>query len=174
MAAALLLGALDYANDAFLPLYGLHHGLSQAEALTMLTVLLGGYTVAHIPCGWLADRVDRRRLLLAMAAIAAAAYLAVPAAIDTLWFAWLLLFLVGCALSGLWTAAVVLIGQRFAGAELSGAYVAGGILYGLGSLAGPLLTGLLSDSAGLAIVPLALAGFCLIYLPIGLLRDRQA
>ena len=86
----------------------------------------------------------------------------------------LLLFLVGCALSGLWTAAVVLIGQRFAGAELSGAYVAGGILYGLGSLAGPLFTGLLSDWAGLAIVPLALAGFCLIYLPFGLLRDRQA
>ncbi|MGE0118772.1 MAG: MFS transporter [Dongiaceae bacterium] len=174
MAAALLLGALDYANDAFLPLYGLHHGLSQAEALAMLTVLLGGYTVAHIPCGWLADRVDRRRLLLAMAAIAAAAYLAVPAAIDALWLAWLLLFIVGCALSGLWTAAVVLIGQRFAGAELSGAYVAGGILYGLGSLAGPLLAGLFSDLAGLAIAPLVLAGFCLVYLPIGLLRDRRA
>jgi MFS family permease len=173
MAAALLLGALDYANDAFLPLYGLHHGLSQAEALTMLTVLLGGYTIAHIPCGWLADRVDRRRLLLAMTALAAAAYFAVPAAIGTAWLAWLLLFIVGCALSGIWTAAVVLIGQRFAGAELSSAYVAGGILYGIGSLAGPLLTGALADAAGLSIVPLALAAFCLVYLPFGLLRDRK-
>jgi len=174
MVAVLLLGALDYANDGFLPLYGLHQGLSQTEALTMLTVLLGGYTIAHIPCGWLADRVDRRRLLLATTLISAALYLLVPAAIGTPWLAWLLLFAVGCALSGIWTAAVVLIGQRFAGADLAGAYVAGGILYGFGSLAGPLLTGLVADRTSLASVPLVLAGICLAYLPFSLLRDRQA
>ena len=48
----------------------------------------------------------------------------------------------GFAHSGVWKAAVVLIGQRFRGAELSSAYVAGGILYGIGSIAGPLRTGL--------------------------------
>jgi MFS family permease len=171
--ATLLLGALDYANDAFLPLYGLHHGLTQTQALALLTALLGGYTLAHIPCGWLADRVDRRRMLLAMAAVAAAVYLAVPAAIANPWFAWLALFSAGCALSGIWTAAIVLLGQRFAGAELSSAYVAGGILYGIGSIAGPLLTGVIVDRTTMAVLPLVLAGMCFVYLPIGLLRDRD-
>lgn len=171
--AVLLLGALDYTNDAFLVLYGLDHGLDQPAALALLTVLLTGYTIAHIPCGWLADRVDRRRLLLAMTALAAAIYLAVPAAIGSVWLAWPVLFLAGCALSGLWTAAIVLLGQRFAGSELASAYVASGILYGIGSIAGPLLTGLVADWASLAVVPLVLAGFCLAYLPVGLLRDRK-
>jgi MFS family permease len=172
--AFLLLGALDYTNDAFLALYGLHHGLDQPAALALLTALLAGYTVAHLPCGWLADRVDRRRLLLAMTALAAAIYLAVPAAIGSVWLAWPVLFLAGCALSGIWTAAIVLLGQRLAGAELSSAYVAGGILYGIGSIAGPLLTGLIADRTSLATVPLVLAGFCIVYLPVGLMRDRDA
>jgi MFS family permease len=171
--ATLLLGALDYANDAFLPLYGLHHGLSQTQALALLTALLGGYTLAHIPCGWLADRIDRRRLLLAMAALAAAVYLAVPVAMANPWLAWLALFFAGCALSGIWTAAIVLLGQRFAGAELSSAYVAGGILYGIGSIAGPLLTGVIVDRTTMAALPLVLAGMCFVYLPIGLLRDKD-
>jgi MFS family permease len=171
--AVLLLGALDYTNDAFLVLYGLHHGLDQPAALALLTVLLAGYTIAHIPCGWLADRVDRRRLLLVMTALAAAIYLVVPAAIDSVWLAWPVLLLAGCALSGVWTAAIVLLGQRFASAELASAYVASGILYGIGSIAGPLLTGLIADRTSLAAVPLVLAGFCLAYLPVGLLRDRD-
>jgi MFS family permease len=171
--AALLLGALDYTNDAFLALYGLHHGYAQPQALAMLTALLTGYTLAHIPCGWLADRVDRRRLLLAMTAVAAAIYLAVPHAIGNVWLAWPVLFLAGCALSGIWTAGVVLLGQRFAGAELASAYVASGILYGIGTIAGPLLTGVIVDRTSMAVLPLVLAGFCLAYLPLGLLRERR-
>ena len=172
--AALLLGALDYTNDAFLALYGLRHGFTQPQALALLTVLLAGYTLAHVPCGWLADHVDRQRLLMGMTALAAALYLVVPAAIAAGWLAWVVLFLIGCALSGIWTAGVVLLGQRFAGAELPSAYVASGILYGIGTIAGPLLTGLLVDRAGMAVLPLVLAGFCLVYLPIGLLRPKTA
>jgi hypothetical protein len=109
-----------------------------------------------------------------MAALAAAVYLAVPAAIASAWSAWLALFLAGCALSGIWTAAIVLLGQRFAGAELSSAYVAGGILYGIGSIAGPLVTGLIVDRTSMTALPLVLAGFCIVYLPFGLLRDRNS
>jgi Major Facilitator Superfamily len=127
MFAALLLGALDYTNDAFLALYGLRHGFTQPQALALLTALLAGYTLAHLPCGWLADRVDRQRLLTGMTALAAALYLAVPATIASAWLAWIVLFLTGCALSGIWTAGVVFLGQRFAGAELPNAYVASGI-----------------------------------------------
>jgi len=175
LAAALLLGAVDYATDAFLPLYGLHHGLRQAAALALLTVLLAGYTVAHIPCGWLADVMDRRRLLLAMTALAAASYLAVPAAIGGRLLIWPVVFVAGFALSGVWTAAVVLIGQRFRGAELSSAYVAGGILYGIGSIAGSLLTGLVADGTSLAAVPFVLASFGAVYLAAaGLLRRRKS
>jgi MFS family permease len=148
--------------------------VSTSTALTLLTALLAGYTLAHVPCGWLADRVDRRRLLLAMTAVAAAIYLTVPAAVGSAWLAWPVLFLAGCALSGLWTASVVLLGQRFAGAELAGAYVASGILYGIGTIAGPLLTGIIVDRTSLAVLPLVLAGFCVAYLPLGLLHRKSA
>jgi hypothetical protein len=109
-----------------------------------------------------------------MTALTAAIYLAIPGVMGSVWLAWPVLFLAGCALSGIWTAAIVLLGQRFAGAELSSAYVAGGILYGIGSIAGPLLTGLIADRTSLAAVPLVLAGFCVAYLPLGLLREREA
>jgi MFS family permease len=172
--AALLLGALDYTNDAFLPLYGLHHGLAQSDALVLLTALLAGYTVAHMPWGWLADRVDRRRLLLATAALAAAVYLLLLAAIGDPWLAFVVAFAAGCALSGIWTGMMVLLGQRFGGGELAGAYVALGILYGIGSIGGPLLAGLVADRTSMAVLPIVLAAFCLVYLPVTLLRGRSS
>lgn len=57
-----------------------------------------------------------------MTALAAASYLAVPAAIGSRLLIWPVVFVAGFALSGVWTVAVVLIGQRFRGAELSSAY----------------------------------------------------
>ena len=51
--AAPLLGAVDYINDSFLPLYAMHHGLSQASAVTLLAVLQAGVTLSHPPvAGW--------------------------------------------------------------------------------------------------------------------------
>lgn len=175
LAAALLLGAVDYATDAFLPLYALHHGLPQAAALALLTVLLAGYTVAHIPLRMACrrhrspssapghDRAGRCKLPgRTRGHRKPAAHLARRFRRRV------------CPqrrLDG---------GRRPDRSALPrGRAVerlrAGGILYGIGSIAGPLITGLAADGTSLAAVPFVLASFCAVYLAAaGLLRRRTS
>jgi MFS family permease len=170
--AALLLGAVDYILDAFLPIYGLHAGMSEAHAVTLLSVLLAGVTLAQLPAGWLADRMDRQRLLFLMALAAALLSFAVPLTAASLWSAYLVVAALGAALGAIWTVSVVLLGAHYRGVALAGAYAATGMLHGIGMVAGPVLAGSAAAAWSPAIIPLAVGLCCVIYLPVTLIRSR--
>jgi MFS family permease len=171
MLAAPILGAADYSLDSFLPAYGIGHGLAPAVAVTMLTVLLTGVTAAQYPTGWLADRMDRGRILFGATALAGLACLVLSAVAGS---STILLFVavavLGCALGAVWTIATVLLGQSFRGGDLVSAYALGGMLHGIGMVAGPLSIGAAADRWGPEAVPLGVAACCLIYLPFTLAR----
>jgi MFS family permease len=171
--ASPMLGAVDYINDSFLPLYGLYHGLSQASAVTLLAVLQAGVTLSHPPVGWLADRVDRRNLLFGTTAVTLVLSLALPGIIGHPWLLWPVVLVWGVAIGGIWTTAVVLVGERFRGAELAGALSAGGVLYGLGSVGGPTLAGFAVDAWTPLVMPFLIALACLAYLPATLIRATR-
>jgi MFS family permease len=172
MYAALLLGAVDYILDAFLPLYALHEGVSQADAVTLLSVLLAGSTLAQLPAGWLSDRTDRQRLLCVLTIAAVLLSLAMPLAIARWWSACLVVAGLGAVLGAIWTISVVLLGAFYRGAELAGAYAATGVLHGIGMVAGPILAGSAATAWTPAVIPLAVALCCLIYVPVTLVRSR--
>ncbi|MGH6959139.1 MAG: MFS transporter, partial [Dongiaceae bacterium] len=155
----------------FLPLYGTHSGLDEATAVTMLTVLLAGTTIIQLPLGWLADRLPVRHLLIGVTVVILLGWAAIPAATGTP-LLWPTLLLLGCAVGGLWTVSLILVGERFEGADIAAANTARSVLYGLGAFGGPALAGValeLWDPHG---VPLVIIVVGLLFLPVALFAER--
>ena len=166
MGAALAFGLVDGAVFALLPLYSLRSGFDQHTAVVMLSVFVAGNLVLQIPIGWLADKVDRRLLLMACAGIGIAGPAALPFVLGAPALLWPLLFVWGGTVVGLYTVGLTLLGQRFRLADLAGANVAFVMIFEVGSVVGPSLAGgamELWDPHGLLLVPaLACAAFLVI------------
>ena len=160
MLGAAAFGAIETATLTLFPSYGLAHRLSETEAATLLVASGLGNAMLQFPMGWIADHVDRRRLMLGAAAIATLATLCAPYAIEHAWSRLPLMFLSGGAAVALYTVGLVRLGQRFQGPRLASANAAFIAMYCLGNLVGPPLAGWamqVSRPNGLIAV---LAGLC--------------
>jgi len=161
VAPALCMGVLffsffDSVVLSLFPVYASSHGYAVGIAAFMATVILLGDMLFQLPLGWLSDRLDRPTLHLACGVAATVIGLALPWLITQPSLLWPALMLLGAVAGGVYTLALVLIGQRFRGRDLVTANAAAGMLWGVGSLLGPLLSGSLMD-LGPQGVPLALA-----------------
>jgi len=141
MLAVAAFGAVESIAFTLLPIYGLAHGLGEVAAATLLTASGLGNALIQLPLGWLADHVDRRRLLVGAGLIATLAALLAPLVIADSVLRWPLMFAWGGAAVALYTVGLILLGQRFKGAELASANAAFILMYNLGFLIGPPLAG---------------------------------
>jgi MFS family permease len=160
VAPALCLGVLFFAFfDAVVlslfPVYASGHGWALGVAALMASVILAGDMLCQVPLGWLSDRLDRRALHLACGVLTLALGLALPWLIEQRELLWPALMLLGAAAGGIYTLALVQIGQHFRGPDLVTANACVGLLWGLGSLLGPLLSGALMNTSPQGL-PLAL------------------
>ncbi len=145
VAAVLLFAWKETAGMSLLPVYGIRSGLNEAEAAIMLTVSgLGGVTLAY-PVGWLADKFNRYGMLVLCGVGTLSGTFLLPYAIGNAHLLWLLLFVWGGLFTGLYTVVLTIVGQRFKGRELVTANVSIGVLWGIGSLTGPTITGIAMD-----------------------------
>ncbi|MFZ6049587.1 MFS transporter [Pseudomonas sp. CR3202] len=161
-APALSMGVLffSYFDSVVLsmfPVYASSHGYAVSVAASMATVILLGDMVFQVPLGWFSDRCERTALHLGCGLLALLLSLGLPLLIATPTLLWPALVLLGAVAGGIYTLALVLIGQRFRGRDLVTANAAAGLLWGIGSLLGPLLSGVLMD-LGPHGLPLTLAG----------------
>lgn len=124
---------------AMMPLYGLHHGFSEELALLMVTVIFAGDASLQIPLGWLADKYDLGKLHLACGSTVVLLAGVIPFIMDSKGLLWPALVLLGAAAGGIYTLALIRIGHRFQGRDLVTANSAVAMLWGVGSLAGPVL-----------------------------------
>lgn len=143
--AVLLFAWKEHAGGALLPVYGVTSGLTESQAAIMLTVLGIGGLILSYPFGWLADRMDRCKLLILCGIGILVGGCLLPLAINAGNLLWVLLFFWGGLFSGLYTVILTMVGQRFRGIELAVANIAIGILWGVGSLTGPSIAGLAMD-----------------------------
>jgi MFS family permease len=143
--AALIAGLSESTFYFLLPVYGLRAGLEQGSALTLLSVLIVGGIVLQYPIGWIADRMDRRRLLIAMAVVATLATPLVALAVAAPWASWPVLFLLGGLSLGYYGVGLALLGARFGPGDLAVANAAFIVLYEGGSFVGPTLAGTAMD-----------------------------
>lgn len=171
LCAAVLLAAFkDAAAMPLIPVYAVREGLDQDTAALMLTVLGIGAVSLQLPIGWLADRFNRHALLMICAAGGALGAGSLPLVIHAGWILWIALFLWGGVFAGVYTTALVILGQRFRGAALATGNAAFGFFWGIGSMLGPAMAGPAMDLWDPHGLPATLCAATLVFLLIALAR----
>ncbi|MFO0474271.1 MAG: MFS transporter [Alphaproteobacteria bacterium] len=143
--AALCYGAVEACAGAFLAIYAVRQGIAETQS-TLLIGALGLGNMLLVPfIGWLADKTDRRHVLIGcgIACIAAAACLPMIRAIGPWELGIVLLW--GGVISAIYAVGLAHLGARFRGGELAAANSAFAIIYATGTMVGPSLGGLAMD-----------------------------
>jgi MFS family permease len=153
--AVLSFGLMDSAVLSMMPIYGLHSGMTEARAVLLVTVLVAGSIVLQLPIGWLADRIDKYRLLVGcavMGLVAAAVFPFVTALEELLWLSLLGL---GGGMVGMYVVSLAILGDLYKGRELAAAISGFAMILAVGSTSGAMVSGALMriwDPHGLNIV----------------------
>jgi MFS family permease len=153
------------------PLYGLQVGLRQDQIAVFLSIYVIGGALSQFPAGWLADRHDRRHVLIGISVagiLACVAVIALGHMGETAIYA-------GAALFGLATFPIYSISAAHAHdfatdeerVELSAALM---FLYAIGAIAAPLVAALLIDRFGPASMFVFIAAAHMALLAFGVVR----
>jgi MFS family permease len=141
MLAVLLNAGLQVGGLSFLPLYAIAEGWTKSAASVLASILLLGAILLQFPIGWLADKMDRRRLMTGLGLVCGLVALTWPLIFHIHWLVFGVVFVWGGLIVGIYTVMQALVGSRFQGSDLVGVYAAIGITWGIGGLFGPPLLG---------------------------------
>jgi MFS family permease len=159
---------------AFFSLYAIDAGLSEARSLSLLTTFAFGGVVLQIPLGWLADHMDRIKMLLVCLLATIIGFLIIPEVINHIWGGPFFLFTIGGIEGMIYTLSIILLGQTFRGAELAAATVLHTSMWGVGTMLGPAMVGIGMDVLGDYSMPYLIAAIYVIYLPMLILARRRS
>lgn len=141
-AAVVAVGLYGGACFVFLPIYGLRSGLTEVDAVFLLTAFLAGNLLFQIPVGLLADRVNHRALLLGCGFIALAAPFAISSILGSEILLAVFLAIWGGAIFAFYTVGITMLGERFQAGELAAANAAFVMTFEIANAAGPPAAGL--------------------------------
>lgn len=173
--ATVLNAAVEVLGMNFLSLYAIKLGWSESASALLISVLMFGAILLQLPIGWLADRVDRLKLMTTLAFIAAALAFVWPHILAFHLLSYVMLFIWGGIFVGIYTVAITWVGERFKGGQLTGIYAAMSVAWGAGALAGPLLGGF-AMTFSLHGLPWLTGALCLVFALLSLsgpLRSRS-
>ncbi|HMM15004.1 MAG TPA: MFS transporter [Parvibaculum sp.] len=172
--AGLIYGATETNIFNMLPIYALRSGMGEQAAAFVLTIFAAGNIAFQFPIGLIADRIDRRAVLLVCAAGGFLGILAIPFTTFSMPLFALVLFVFGGVVVGLYTVGLTLLGQRFRGADLAAANAAFVMMYSTGALVGPPLSGFAMDLWNPHGLIVAMGSLCGIYLIVAGWRYAKA
>lgn len=158
----------------FFPLYAIRTGMSENASLALLTIAALGAIATQPVIGIAADRMNRLDLLIGLVVATLGGYLLLPFVMPGAIATGMTLFVVVGLANGIFTLAMVLVGERFRGAELAGASAFTTAMWGTGALVGAPLSGIamqMWDPHGLIAAVLLIF---LAYLPFPLLARFRA
>ena len=143
-----LLGGVFSAQFGMASVYGAQAGLSVAQISTFVAMFFVGAVLLQYPIGWISDRMDRRLLILIVAAIGA--FGSFVGMVFGHQFVLLLAsaFLVGGMSNPLYSLLIAHTNDYLEHEDMAAA--SGGLIFinGLGAIAGPLITGAMMDAVG--------------------------
>ena len=185
LAPVIMLANVVYAVSAeslltFFPLYGMHLGLTKEFALGLMTIIGVGGMIMALPLGWVADHVNRMGMLVVTMLLTMVGLLAMPHVLPLQpWLVFPFMFVFGGVEGMIYTLGVVLIGERFKGAQLAAATTAFSACWGAGTMLGPLLVGVGMDRFGNGSMVFIIYALFAIYMPLPVLawmrlRRRQS
>jgi MFS family permease len=143
--AAFTMGATEWGTVSFLAIYGLRIGFNEATAALLISAVAAGNILSQLPLGLIADRMDRRTLLLLIALIATALAASIPFISHITVLLFLVVMLWGGVVTGLYTVGLIHLGGRLTGTDLVSANAAFILMYSVGVLVGPALAGIGMD-----------------------------
>ena len=173
MSIALIAGFTDAAQISFLPVYAVRMGLTPEAGLSMLMALVGGSCGILLITGWLADRIDRRALLLSCLTVTCIAGGLLPFVLQDNVLVWPVLAIWGGTTFSLYSVALVILGDRFAPALLAGANAAFVATFEMGSVSGPVVIGYAIDVFGPNGMPVVLVAVCIPLFVLAYIRRGQ-
>jgi MFS family permease len=155
------------------PVYAADHGYAIKLAALMVTVILLGDAAFQFPLGWLSDKVPRPTIYLACGVLSLLISVCLPWLMNYPMLLWPSLVVLGAVAGGVYTLAIILIGQDFKGADLVTANASAGFLWGVGSLLGPLISGAAMSTSTHGL-PLALSAAAALFVLFALPLFRRA
>lgn len=174
MLAALAAGTGETVIFTFLPIYGVEIGVDAKEATLWQTAFVIGNLALQLPIGWIADRLPRLGVLLACVLASALAAAILPFVGASPWTMWPLLVIWGGIAFGIYTVGLTILGQRFAAGDMARANAAFVMIYTVGSLVGPPISGAAMDVFGGRALGWSLAGaYALCALAIVVMHRRR-
>nr|WP_253937709.1 MFS transporter [Dickeya dadantii] len=130
-----------------LPLYGMAHGYEEQLAVLLVTVLFIGDALLQVPLGWVSDKLGTVRVHLACGGLFVLMLAGLPFSYGTGWV-WANVFLLGAVAGSIYTLALVRAGKQFSVVNLVAINALFGVLWGVGSFSGPLVSGSLMQWYG--------------------------
>jgi MFS family permease len=165
--AVVVSAATQQSAYSLLPVFGASYGLPEATLAALITALSAGNILLQIPLGLMAERFGARAMIVSCALANALCALALPFVL-TGPFAWPVLLVMGGVGYGVYTMALVELGDRFRGSALVAGNAAFALMWGAGGIIGPPGAGAAMQAVGPAGLPgvigtlsLVLVGFAL-------------
>ncbi|MBK5947435.1 MFS transporter [Rhodobacter veldkampii DSM 11550] len=143
-----LMGGVFSALFGMASVWGSLAGLSVGEISAFVAAIYVGGLVFQYPIGWLSDRMDRRKLVLALAALGAISMAAAMVLPDSFAVLLVLALAVGGIANPIYSLLLAHTNDYLDAADMPAA--SAGLLFinGLGAIGGPLLTGWLMEAVG--------------------------
>lgn len=173
--AVFVAAAFEQILLALFSVYGGAHGSPEGRIASLLTVFIAGNIVLQVPLGALAERIGSQITMLLCAVTALVGCALLPLLFDTL-LIWPMAFVWGAVAFGIYTMALIGLGERFSGSMLITGNAAFALFWGVGGIAGPPLTGALMDVVGVEGLPVANGVLCAMLvagLLVGLMRRKD-
>jgi MFS family permease len=176
MAAAFIGGFAEISNLSLIPNVALSAGLSQSEALNLLSMMTAGGIVLQFPIGWLSDKISRFTLTIGVAVAFIVLVMMMPVALTVPSAASILAFLLGGVILGFYTLGLAVIGERIRPEDLAAANAAFLVMYQAGSIIGPFAAGVamtISPVTGFVAIMTGLMVICTVAVIVLEKRERR-
>ncbi|MCV0397939.1 MAG: MFS transporter [Rhizobiaceae bacterium] len=168
--AVVVAAGFETAMMSMMPSYGQAHAIGEAEMATLMTVFIAGNFALQVPLGYVADKWSARGVMMSCALLSVVGCALLPVVLGGP-FQWPVAFFWGAFAYGIYTMAIIELGQRFTGTMLVAGNAAFALMWGLGGVSGPPAAGAAMQVIGANGLPLVLAAMCLALFAVGVARS---
>ncbi|PBC04092.1 MFS transporter [Mesorhizobium sp. WSM3860] len=156
---------------ALLPVYGTHFGIPETRMSALLSTMIAGNIAMQVPLGLLAERLTARLVRFGCVSVTVLGCALLPALIETP-LIWPCVFIWGAVSYGIYTMSIIELGERFTGSALVAGNAAFSLMWGVGGILVPPLTGGIMDLIGAAGLPVTLGTICAALAIVTVIRRR--
>lgn len=143
-----LLGSVFAAQFGMSAVYGTRAGLTEGQIALMVSLAYTAAMLAQYPIGFLSDRMDRRLLILILAALGGGVAAGAMLFPGSVWVALLAAAAVGGTSNPLYALLIAYANDYLDSSDMAGASAGLLLINGLGAIAGPFLVGGVMDAIG--------------------------